>query len=110
MTATGGITDTAAADLGVTGLANLNAGSAAITLGAGTLNFGTLTFNSAGAVVISEDSRMDIVGVNTAGSANLDSTAGDLGRGRDQRQRQRSGGRERARRSAWAAARSTPGR
>src|SRR5258706_16092214 len=40
------------------------------------LNAGTLTFNSAGAVTISEASAMDLVGTNTAGSATLTSTAG----------------------------------
>jgi Ca2+-binding RTX toxin-like protein len=58
----------------VTGLADVNGTS--ISLGGGTFNAGTLTYNSAGAVAISEDSSMDIVGVNTAGSADLDSTAG----------------------------------
>src|SRR5436305_387016 len=47
-----------------------------INLGGGTFNTGTLTFNSAGAVVVSEDRRLDITGVSTAGSADLESTAG----------------------------------
>jgi hypothetical protein len=71
---TAGISDAGATSVTVTGLADV-AGTS-IGLGGGTFNAGTLTFNSAGAVVISEDSSMDIVGVNTAGSANLDSTAG----------------------------------
>jgi len=58
----------------VTGLADVN-GVTSVTLGSGgTFNAGTLTFNSGGAVVISEDSGTDIVGVNTALSLDLDST------------------------------------
>ena len=45
-------------------------------LGSGAFNAGTLTFDSAGSVSISEDSSLDLVGTNTAGSANLGSTAG----------------------------------
>ncbi|MCP4045594.1 MAG: hypothetical protein GY732_06340, partial [Gammaproteobacteria bacterium] len=71
LNASGAITDTGT--INITGLADLS--GTAITLGDGTFNAATLTFNSAGAVAISEDSTMDIVGTNTAGSADLDSTA-----------------------------------
>ncbi|MFM9962616.1 MAG: DUF4394 domain-containing protein [Planctomycetaceae bacterium] len=69
---TGAITDATATSVAVTNLADVNGTS--ISLGGGTFNAGTLTFNSMGAVVISEDSGTNIVGVNTALSLDLDST------------------------------------
>ncbi|MEX0819635.1 MAG: hypothetical protein WD070_08570, partial [Pirellulaceae bacterium] len=68
---TGAISDAGATSIDVTNLANVNGTS--ISLGGGTFNTGTLTFTSSGAVVIREDSTMDLVGVNTAASANLNS-------------------------------------
>ena len=70
---TAAISDAGATSTTIAGLGDF-AGTS-IALGGGTFNTGTLTFNSAGAVVIAEDSSMDIVGVNTAGSADQDSTA-----------------------------------
>ena len=67
------ISDAGATSVDVTLLADV-AGTS-ISLGGGTFNAGTLTFNSAGAVVISEDSGTDIVGVNMGESLDLDSTA-----------------------------------
>jgi hypothetical protein len=60
--------------LNVTGL--LDVSGTSIVLGSGTFNAGTLAFSSPGAVTISEGSSLDLVGSNTAGSADLDSTAG----------------------------------
>lgn len=82
MTATGAITlnDNGTDVLSVGGNAAFSGTS--ITLGsAGMANFGSLTFNSAGAVTIQEDSAMNILGVNTGGSTTLSSSAGisDLG-------------------------------
>jgi hypothetical protein len=70
LSSTAGISDAGATSIAVTGLTDVNGTS--ITLGAGgTFNSGTLTFNSSGAVSIAEDSAMDIVGVNTAGTLSL---------------------------------------
>jgi|GEM_PF-2946039 len=68
------LTDAAATTLTVTGNASLSGNS--ITLGddaADVLNFGTLTVNSIGAVVITEDSDAELAGPNTAGSLDLTS-------------------------------------
>ncbi|MBP86637.1 MAG: hypothetical protein CMJ64_07975, partial [Planctomycetaceae bacterium] len=96
---TGTITDDGTMDLTVTGNADFNAaaGASAITLAdnaadvlsvggnasftgstidvgpAGMANFATLTFSSAGAVTIQEDSSTEITGTNTAASLDLDS-------------------------------------
>ena len=75
MTATNAITlnDTASDVLTVTGNAAFN--GSAITIGAlGTTNFGSLTFNSAGAVNVQEDSATLLTGTNTAGGLILSST------------------------------------
>ncbi|MEM6602239.1 MAG: hypothetical protein AAF649_12725, partial [Verrucomicrobiota bacterium] len=72
-----GITDAVATSLTVTNNADFNGTS--ITLGddAGdTTNFGTLTFNSAGAVTITEDSAMSLTGNNTGAATTLSSSAG----------------------------------
>ncbi|NIN35697.1 MAG: hypothetical protein GTO60_11670, partial [Gammaproteobacteria bacterium] len=72
VSANGTITDLAGTALSVTNLADLSGSS--ITLGddAGdTTDFGTLTFNSTGAVSITEDSDTVITGSNTADSLNL---------------------------------------
>ena len=68
------IDDTGVTSIAVTGLADVN-GVTGVSLGAGTFNTGTLTFNSGGSVSISEDSAIDIVGVNTANNADINSTA-----------------------------------
>lgn len=72
---TGAITNLAGASLNVANAATLNAASVALGSQAGdAINFGTLNFNSAGAVSIAEDSSTSIIGTNTAGSANIVST------------------------------------
>ena len=68
---TGAITDDGTATLTIGALADF-AGTS-ITVNDAGHTFGTLTFNSAGAVEIAEADGMDIVGVNTGASANLDS-------------------------------------
>ena len=74
--ATGSITDGSGGDLAIAGLAEFTAGSVELGNDAGNVtNFGTLTFTSAGSVMIGEDSSLDLVGDNTAGSADLDSNA-----------------------------------
>jgi filamentous hemagglutinin family protein len=78
LTSAGSITDAAGTSLTVTGAASLSGTS--ITLGdnAGdTTNFGSLTFSSAGAVSISEDSETILAGTNTADSLTL-SSAGTI--------------------------------
>ena len=76
VTSSGAVTDGADGDLAISGSAQLTGDSIELGNDAGnTTNFGSLTFNSAGSVTISEDSSLDLVGVNTAGSADLDSTA-----------------------------------
>ncbi len=73
---TGAINNLAGASLNVAGDVTLNAASVALGSQAGdTINFGTLNFSSAGAVNIAEDSSTSIIGTNTAGSANVVSTA-----------------------------------
>ncbi|WP_425614644.1 autotransporter-associated beta strand repeat-containing protein [Anatilimnocola sp. NA78] len=70
------VTNAAAASVTISGNANFNAPT--ITLGnqAGdALAFGSLTFNSAGAVSIAEDDAMLLVGTSTAASATLNSLA-----------------------------------
>ena len=75
-TATGAITDGSDGDLAIAGLAEFTADSLELGNDAGNAtNFGTLTFNSTGSVTVSEDSSLDLVGTNTAGSADLNSTA-----------------------------------
>jgi Ca2+-binding RTX toxin-like protein len=72
----GAITDTSGVTLSVTNNADFNGSS--ITLGdnAGdTVNFGSLTFNSGGAVSVDEDSATLITGTNTAGSLDLNSAS-----------------------------------
>ncbi|MGI9459690.1 MAG: DUF4347 domain-containing protein, partial [Pirellulales bacterium] len=73
---TAGVSDAGATSVSVTGLLDVSGTSIALGSGSGTLNAGSLTFNSEGSVTISEGSSLDLVGINTAGSANLDSTAG----------------------------------
>lgn len=73
---TGAINNLAGASLNVANAVTLNAASVALGSQAGdTINFGTLNFNSTGAVNIAEDSSTSIIGTNTAGSANIVSTA-----------------------------------
>jgi hypothetical protein len=98
LTSAGAITDATGASQTVTGNATYNAGSNAITLAdngtdvlsvggtasftgsaitvaaAGSVNFGSLTYNSGGAVNIAEDSATNITGANTANSLVLAST------------------------------------
>jgi fibronectin-binding autotransporter adhesin len=72
----GTITNTGSAEINVTGTASFSAGT--IDLGTQTgdvMNFAALTFNSAGAVQISEDSQIDLTGASTAGSLMLASKA-----------------------------------
>ncbi len=74
LTSAGAITDDATADLAVTGNASLSGTS--ITLGdqaANDVNFGSLTFTSAGAVVVTEDSATSVAGANTANTLSLTS-------------------------------------
>src|SRR5207244_1449076 len=69
LASTGAITNMATADVTVTNNAAFSGTS--ITLGTTTgdaMNFGTLTFNSAGAVSISEDSGSSLTGTSTADS------------------------------------------
>ena len=69
------ITDDANADVAITNNASFT--GTAITLGdqaGNTDNFGSLTFNSTGAVAISEDSATDLTGTNTGNSLALVST------------------------------------
>ena len=74
LTSTGDITD-ASTSLAVTNNASFS-GTNVTVGGAGiTTNFGSVTFNSAGAVTIQEDSATALAGVNTAGSLGLTSTA-----------------------------------
>ena len=74
LTSTAGITGNAGTSLTVTNNANLSGTS--ITLAAAeTYNFGSLTFNSAGAVSINEDSDTVLSGVSTANSLALTSFA-----------------------------------
>ncbi len=66
----GTITDDATADITVTGNASFAANGAggAITIGDNAANndlFGSITFNSSGAVNVSEDDDMVITGANT---------------------------------------------
>ena len=77
--ANGAIVDNAGATLVVTGLADFaDAGGAGITLdNAASNTYGTLTFNSSGAVTIVENDGTSLVGASTAGSLDLD-TAGDI--------------------------------
>ncbi len=76
VTATGGISSTASAVLGVTGLASFNAGSSAISLiAASSLNFGSLTVVG-GSVTVFEDSATVLAGSNSASSLSLTSAAG----------------------------------
>ncbi|QDU26643.1 Hemolysin, chromosomal [Anatilimnocola aggregata] len=77
LNSTAGITDDVAANLTVTNNASFDATE--ITLGdavGNTVNFGSLTFTSLGAVIISEDSATELTGTSTALSLVLTSTAG----------------------------------
>ena len=80
VTSTGGaLTNTATAAIAVTGNSSLRGTS--VTIGTNglndTFNTGTLTFNSAGAVSIAEDTATTVVGVNTASVLTL-ASAGAL--------------------------------
>jgi len=73
----GAISDAAGTGLTVTSNASLTGTS--ITLGtAGTVNFGSLTFNSTDAVNIAEDSAMVLTGTNTAGNLALTANGGSI--------------------------------
>ncbi|HBV62737.1 MAG TPA: hypothetical protein DEF45_06910, partial [Rhodopirellula sp.] len=75
--ALGALTDGAEGDLAIAGLAEFAAGSIDLGDDSGNVtDFGSLTFHSAGAVVIGEDSSLNLVGSNTAGSVTLESVAG----------------------------------
>jgi hypothetical protein len=70
---TGAISDAGATSVTVGGLADVDAATT-ISLGGGTFNAGTLTFDAVN-VTIAEDSNTDLVGVNVAtGTLALDST------------------------------------
>ncbi|MAI30825.1 MAG: hypothetical protein CBE00_01640, partial [Planctomycetaceae bacterium TMED240] len=72
----GAVTDGIDGDLSITGLADVTAGSVELGDDTGNMaNFGSLTFNSSGLVAISESSSLDLVGVNTAGRADIESTS-----------------------------------
>ena len=76
LSSTAAITNAASTNLTVTGNASFSGTS--ITLGNQTgdaMNFGTLTFSSAGAVTIAEDSAMQLSGTSTGGDVTLSSTA-----------------------------------
>jgi hypothetical protein len=69
------LADSAGDSLEVSDNASFKATTGGIAVGeAGFVNFGSLTFNSPGAVVIQEDCCMLIAGTNTANSLNLTST------------------------------------
>jgi len=71
------LADSSTDRLEVTGNASFKATTGGITIGdAGFVNFGSLTFNSPGAVVIQEDCCTLIAGINTANSLNLTSSEG----------------------------------
>ncbi len=85
LTSNGSITDVAGATIGVTGLATLDAGNSAITLGdqvSDTTHFGSLKFTSSAAVSIAEDSDMQLAGTSSAAEVLLKST-GNIGSGVD---------------------------
>ena len=65
---TGAITDDGTADVTVTNLADFAGTSVTVD---DTMNFGSLTFNSAGAVVVAEDSATALSGTSTALSLDL---------------------------------------
>ncbi|MEE2893662.1 MAG: filamentous hemagglutinin N-terminal domain-containing protein, partial [Pseudomonadota bacterium] len=73
LNSTASITDDGTADLTVAGNADLAGTSIALD---DTFDFGSLTFNSGGSVVIAEDSATVLSGTSTADSLDLDSTAG----------------------------------
>ena len=75
----GALTNTATAQIAVTGNARLTGTSVSIGINAGadSFNAGTLTFNTLGAVSISEDSSTTVVGANTASVLTL-ASAGAL--------------------------------
>ena len=58
---TGSVSDAGATSVDITGL--LDVSGTEITLGSGSFNAGTTTFNSAGSVTISEDSSLVILSV-----------------------------------------------
>lgn len=74
----GALTNAASAVVSASGAANLTAPSIALGNQAGdTVNFGTLTFSSTGAVTIQENSGLDLLGTNTAtGAISLQSVDG----------------------------------
>ncbi|MDB4557929.1 DUF4347 domain-containing protein, partial [bacterium] len=75
VTSSGAVTDGVGGDLAISSLANVIAGSIELGNDVGNvINFGSLTFSSVGLVAIGEDSSLNLVGVNTAGSADIDST------------------------------------
>ncbi len=71
LSSTAGVSDTGATSVNV---GALTVSGTSINLGGGIFNATTLTFNSAGAVTIAEDSNMDLVGVNTGVTTILSST------------------------------------
>lgn len=73
LTSSGALSDATATSVDVSGLGSFSGSS--VSLGGGTFNTGTLTFNSPGAVSVAEDSGMNITGVNTGGATLLTSTA-----------------------------------
>ncbi|MGB0600570.1 MAG: hypothetical protein ACPGLY_28160, partial [Rubripirellula sp.] len=80
VTAAGDLSDGVFGDISVDQLTTLSAAS--ITLGdnaGNATNFGSLVFNSAGAVTISEDSSMTVAGPSTAGKGLALSSAGEMG-------------------------------
>ncbi|MDG2222302.1 MAG: hypothetical protein P8L85_13045, partial [Rubripirellula sp.] len=79
VTAAGDLTDGASGDISVDQLATLSAAN--ITLGdsaGNATNFGSLIFNSTGAVALSEDSSMTVAGPSTAGGGLELSSSGDI--------------------------------
>ncbi|MEZ6122903.1 MAG: autotransporter-associated beta strand repeat-containing protein [Planctomycetaceae bacterium] len=72
------LADQVANGLNVSGTAILNGGTGIISIGApGTVNFGSLNFNTTDTVTITEDSGTDVVGSNSADSLAL-SSAGNI--------------------------------
>ncbi|MEQ9454200.1 MAG: filamentous hemagglutinin N-terminal domain-containing protein [Phycisphaeraceae bacterium] len=77
----GGAVSVIGATLSVTNLADFaDTGGAGITI-SGASDFGTLTFNSTGAVVITETDATDLAGTSTAGSLDLNSGGALTGTG-----------------------------
>jgi hypothetical protein len=77
LTSTAGITNTASADVTVTNNASFSGTSITLgNIGGDAMNFGSLTFNSGGAVEIHENSATELSGTSTANGLVLTSTAG----------------------------------